>query len=386
MDDPMPEHKIIWLSGPAGAGKSAIAQTTLQCAETKGQLGASFFFSRDAKGRNKADRLFPTLSYQLTRNIPELAQSVDDIVRADPDLPIKSLKKQFMEFIDRPTRECNLNIAYPLIGIDGVDECDDEEEFLTTISDSVKSQVPLRFLISSRPDPRIRALFTKLNLYMGEIILETSPESLQDVSNYLSAGFADIRERHSHFLRDVPDPWPSDCDLGVLRAKSSGHFAYPAALLKFVGGNKHLNPIRQLDIILGRTPETKPVLRASQYLELDRLFHQVLSNHPNRSQLCQILMFFVVPGLAPFPRLLDDLLKLDRGTVMASLSSMHSLISVSESDSANHPSTFHHASFEDFLLDQSRSKCFYVDKQQSLKSVISACTDFLVKLINQASR
>lgn len=390
LDDPNPRHKIVWLHGPAGAGKSAIAQTTMKRARREGRLGASFFFSRGAAGRSSADRLFPTIAYQLTTNVPELAPSVEKVMNANIDLPMRDLETQFEQLIDRPARECNLTVPYPLVGIDGIDECDDEimqEKFLTIIGESVKSQSPLRFLISSRPEPRIRALFTiKLRDYTQNIILETSDESLDDVSRYLHVGFSDIAQRQSHFLRDIQQPWPSEHDLRVLRERSSGHFIYAATVLKFVGGNDYLNPIKQLNIILQQSPKLTAALRASPYPELDQLYHQVLSTHPNPSQLRQILVFFVTPKFTPFPDLLDDLLNFDRGTVIASLRCMHSLLKFSESDSRDKPSVFHHASFREFLLDSSRSRHFHIDGSNATKQTIKICIDSLDRWIQEASQ
>ncbi|KAJ6456849.1 hypothetical protein C8R45DRAFT_1033624 [Mycena sanguinolenta] len=40
------QHKILWLYGPAGAGKSAIMQTLSRKLEDAGRLGGSFFFKR----------------------------------------------------------------------------------------------------------------------------------------------------------------------------------------------------------------------------------------------------------------------------------------------------------------------------------------------------
>jgi len=206
MDDPDPEYKIIWLHGYEGAGKSAIAQTTMQRAGKKGCLGASFFFSRGAGGRGNADHLFPTISYQLARTFPDLAQPIDNILRGDPDLPHKSLDKQFDQLITRVLRDCNAEMNYPAIGIDGVDECDSElvqAKFLTIICNSVKSRLPLCFLISSRPEPRIKAVFQSFSSLTREITLETSDESLDDVLTFLNREFAEIRDRYSHFMRGV---------------------------------------------------------------------------------------------------------------------------------------------------------------------------------------
>ena len=42
---------FLWLYGPAGAGKSSIAQSISELCDEAGILDASFFFSRSAAGR-----------------------------------------------------------------------------------------------------------------------------------------------------------------------------------------------------------------------------------------------------------------------------------------------------------------------------------------------
>lgn len=390
-DDPNPKYRMIWIFGPAGAGKSAIAQSAMQQAEKKSCLGASFFFAHDAEGRGNADRLFPTISYQLAQNIPELHSQVEKIVRMRPDLPSKSLETQFRELIDLPVRKCNTTRPY-LVGIDGVDECGDDrmqEKFLTIIGESVKlesPQSPLRFIIFSRPEPRIQDVFKILNAYTQRFVLETSPESLDDILTYLRDEFADIRKRKSHFMRGILQPWPSESNLEELQKRSSGYFIYAKTVLRFVGeGENHLNPISQLNAIL--EPAMTPALRESPYPELDRLYLQVLYKHPNSNKplLSRILMFFVAPRFHCFPDLLDDLLNVDRGVVVGSLISMNSLINFTESDSLVKPSTFHHASFRDFLLDPSRSGEFYIDQITSAMYVTTACINCLIRWIGEAS-
>src|ERR1700761_5103941 len=56
---------IRWLYGPAGAGKSAIAQTFAQkCADDQTLVG-SFFFRRSDPTRNNSQRLFATIALQM---------------------------------------------------------------------------------------------------------------------------------------------------------------------------------------------------------------------------------------------------------------------------------------------------------------------------------
>ena len=56
---------VYWLNGLAGTGKSTIAQTIAERLFAEGQLGASFFCSRDFEDRSNLDLIFPTLAAQL---------------------------------------------------------------------------------------------------------------------------------------------------------------------------------------------------------------------------------------------------------------------------------------------------------------------------------
>ena len=67
---------FLWLYGPAGAGKSAIAQTIAELLEEAGFLAAAFFFSRNAVGRNDKAPLVATLVYQLVKSVPEIRAHV----------------------------------------------------------------------------------------------------------------------------------------------------------------------------------------------------------------------------------------------------------------------------------------------------------------------
>jgi len=62
---------IYWLNGLAGTGKSTIAQTIAERMFADGQLGGSFFCSRDFEGRRNLQLIFPTLAVQLARKYPK---------------------------------------------------------------------------------------------------------------------------------------------------------------------------------------------------------------------------------------------------------------------------------------------------------------------------
>ena len=90
---------FLWLYGPAGAGKSAIAQTIAELLEEAGLLAAAFFFSRNSPGRDDKTTLVATLIYpciyQLVTSIPEIRAHVLEAVKEDPALFSRSIEYRF---------------------------------------------------------------------------------------------------------------------------------------------------------------------------------------------------------------------------------------------------------------------------------------------------
>ncbi|KAF9473523.1 hypothetical protein BDN70DRAFT_843397, partial [Pholiota conissans] len=168
-----PEALIMWLYGPFGAGKSAILQTIAErCADTNSLL-ASFFFGRSDPTRNHIKPLIPTIACQIAITIPEIKPYVEGAIELDPFLLDKSLATQFQLLVVTPLQALvssgNLKPGSPrLIIIDGLDECEDpkmQSMALSVIADAFRSQnLPLRFLLASRPEHNIKHTFSSTTL------------------------------------------------------------------------------------------------------------------------------------------------------------------------------------------------------------------------------
>src|SRR5258708_15940847 len=166
---------ILWLYGPAGAGKSAIAQTIAELLEKAGLLAAAFFFSRNAAGRDDKTPLVATLVYQLVKSIPEIRAYVLEAVEQDPALFSCSTQAQIQALIVKPlnavasdeTLAPTLLSRPRLIILDGMDECrttSAQTHILNALSTAVKDlHIPLCFLIASRPEQDIRQAFNNPN-------------------------------------------------------------------------------------------------------------------------------------------------------------------------------------------------------------------------------
>ena len=155
---------FLWLYGPAGAGKSAIAQTIAELLEEAGLLAAAFFFSRNAPGRDDKTPLVATLVYQLVKSIPEIRAHVLEAVEGDPALFSCSIEAQIEVLIIKPLNAVASDkilalalLSRPrLIILDGMDECrttSAQTHILNALSTAVKRlHIPLCFIVTSRPE------------------------------------------------------------------------------------------------------------------------------------------------------------------------------------------------------------------------------------------
>jgi hypothetical protein len=349
--DDDPNSRVLWLYGPAGAGKSAIAQSFSQQLEEEGRLGASFFFKRGHPSRGNGKKLFATIAYQLAVLLPELSQAVEK----DPTIVDRSLSLQLRRLIIEP---CQRSLTHSLvIVIDGLDECEGtnvQQEILRSIGNAVQQSLPLHFFIASRPEPHIHDLFNGPCLEAVHHPKNVE-QSFDDVRHFMEDEFARIHREHRETMARVPLPWPSPGEIRNLVEKSSGYFIYASTVIKFID-DKDCRPTERLDLIIGialsQSPEDE-----SPYEALDQLYMQILcqTRPATRPRLVEILTV-ILSDLNLRVRHIEQLLELKPGDVRLVLRGLHSLLYISDNDRI----TFHHASFPDFLNKPTRSGPFYV--------------------------
>jgi hypothetical protein len=121
--------QLLWLSGPAGSGKTAIAGSVAESCNIGDILAASFFFSSYAPSPQRCSKryLVPTLVYQLLQHdgLEIMEEHVARAIQRDPAIFGKRLKEQFESLILKPLRRVNKQLSGEIpraIIIDGVDE------------------------------------------------------------------------------------------------------------------------------------------------------------------------------------------------------------------------------------------------------------------------
>ena len=372
---------FLWLYGPAGAGKSAIAQTIAELLEEAGLLAAAFFFSRNAAGRNDKTPLVATLVYQLIISIPEIRARVLEAVEEDPALFSRSIEAQIQALIVKPLNAvandetlASILLSRPrLIILDGLDECrttSAQTHILNALSTSVKRlRIPLFFLIASRPEQDIRQAFNDQNCLGSlsiSIALDDTYQPDDDIRVFLVSKFDEIKRKHPSRAH-LPMLWPSSEDIGWLVRKSSGQFIFASTVAKYVNSNRHWPPDR-LKIIFGQSE----LDQETPFAELDSLYRLILSSVADTEKLQDLLMFLV---LRPFSQLLggcqawqqttaliEKFLFYRPGEIDMILTDLHSIVHVPLPEDEFREPQFFHASLPDFLLDRSRSMDFFIDQ------------------------
>ncbi|KDR79921.1 hypothetical protein GALMADRAFT_1169741 [Galerina marginata CBS 339.88] len=368
---------IMWLHGPAGSGKSAIAQTVAEWAFKNKLLLTSYFFSRFDSTRNHERSLIATIAYQATTCLPGVRDLILAAIDTDPLIFTRSLDAQIQSLIFEPLRDLiacgyfNEPNSMRLVIIDGLDECGDRDDqlvILDAISTALKQyNLPIIFLIASRPEHDITHAFGLE--YLGEIStrlpLDDEYEPSSDIELFLRDKFMSITKTHP-FKAQIPSNWPAEEILEKVVLKSSGQFIYAATVVKFVRSTRH-RPMDRLDIVLG----LQPAARDLPFAELDALYHHIFSSVDALELILQIIALHLLEresrafGGSLTVQDIEEVLALSPGEIPILLCDLASVVMIDELfDGFRRVAylKFLHASLEDFFFDQSRSKSLYIDK------------------------
>jgi len=351
------QSPVFWLNGLAGTGKSTIAQTVSEQMFADGKLGASFFCSRDFEDRSDLHFIFPTLAFQLAYKFPKFRSVLVPFLRLNPDVAHESLYRQMEKLIVEPLRSADVSTT---IVIDALDECKDEEPssaILSVLARFVQQIPKVKFLITGRPEPRIRTGFR-----LPTLVEFTAVFVLHDVDPPLIDN--DIRLFLKHELSELAHRrqlgrWPSDESIDLLCGRAAGLFAYAVATIKFLDNSIRL-PKHQLNVIV-KLPECtahEGKTRFNLKTTLDSLYMSILQTafsegDPEVYSRVRSTIGAVVLVVNPLPPSgIAELVGLDPEEVILFLTWVQSLLILDED--SNQPVKPFHKSFPDFITDQSR--------------------------------
>lgn len=353
-----PGANILWFHGLAGSGKSTIATSVARDLSERQWLGGSFFFSRDAIVRSKADQLFSTISFHLASFDASFADRICDSVAADLDVGRSSLSNQFAELVQKPLASVQCFSRPVVFVLDALDECGSEKErkdLLTLIRNGL-ADLPdfVKFIISSRPDADIRALFKSMGAQVEFYDLGSLQGSDVDIDI-----LALIRSRMREIAQayELAEDWPGSEKCQALLQEAKGLFIWAFTACEFIDDDESDGPDEQLRVILNKSAAL-PTLD-ELYL---RVLRQALSSHASANRLAnlQIILGAIVAAMDPLtPCDLAALLDISGSTRLASgkavkdvVRKLHSVLIIPTAE--DEVLRIIHPSFVDFITDESR--------------------------------
>ena len=294
------------------------------------------------------------------------------------------------DLIVRPLKKFNISTV---IIIDALDECKDEEpaSAILSVLGQFVSEIPnVKFLVTGRPEPRIREGFCLPLLADATdvfVLHEVEPNQVEnDIRLLFRHEFSELVRR-----RRGPDGWPTEEQLDLICKRAGGLFVYAVATIKFID-KRNTHPPIQLDLLL-QSPENsgregKVKLKANT--TLDSLYASILQevfgdddDPDNDSKIRSVLGTMILAANPLSPSSIARLLGFVVEEVSLLLSSAQSLLILQED--TNCPVRPFHKSFPDFVLDADRctNQRFYLSPPHHHSQLLINCLDLMGRTLEK---
>jgi len=353
--------RVLWLSGTAGKGKSAIAHTIANWSKEAGCLGSCFCFDRTRVADHRHEKIFTTIARDLADCNPAIRRALASAVRDNNELRhTADITKQWRELVIEPIRVTSTVVTAPvLIAIDALDESgnDSSREQILRLLTTQLTELPgnFRVVITSRPLEDIhKSLHTASHvrhLSMDDI----PPESTtRDIQRYVSdkLGILGNVFNDGHFR--------------AIAQKSDGLFEWARLACEYIKRANKVGrgPMRRFEAVVDGTSAKGTHLLDEMY---QRLLAEIMPHEDDEEAIpmFQSVMGQILASHEPLTKAALTSMRLHFPRVDRSyevddvIGPMGSLITgTADSQTPIRPL---HASFYDFLTDTARSDKFFID-------------------------
>ncbi|CCM06117.1 uncharacterized protein FIBRA_08366 [Fibroporia radiculosa] len=363
-------EQVMWLSGMAGKGKSAIAHTIASWAEASGVLGSCFCFDRTREGGHLYQKIFTTIARDLADHDPLVRRALADVIRDSNELRHTSdMQRQWDKLVVGPTRAASKVVGSPvLIVIDALDESggwEIRQDFLRTLTGRRDKPSPpttelppnVRILVTSRPLPDIQDALKGIPHIRYRSLDDVPQESSErDVECYI----ADKLKSRMTF---------QGVHFRVLAQKSDGVFEWARLACSYIMDDSSMGPdaTGRFNSLVTRGWATDADLLDDMYtlvlqvaMQKNRrrsaisLFRSVMGQIISSSEPLSMVTLSAIRQQYPS----EDTIQVE--PIIRSLSAL--LTSTLENVAPVRPL---HASFYDFLMDETRSGEFHVETSEA---------------------
>jgi hypothetical protein len=352
--------RVFLLSDVAGSGKTTVASHMAKEWLERGLLLSQYYFSSD-DDETKNTRL---LCGQMARDIIQLHPSSQEILSATFSDVVSitnwKLSRQFHLVVTETLRQIRKDTSpdtdhSPMILIfDALDQCADRHDFVTVLLSELAFLPFVKILLTTRPDPTIDVLLRESDLVGG-----------LDVSLYIPEdpnGYKDIEVYMEQLL---PNTVPKDQRQQLIK-RTGGLFVFAATACQ---------QLRQVWIDDSTFPELMNVVPGDLSLLYINILKQALPNNVAIRYMKAVLGVIIVArrrvSIATIERFLPDNDKV--GLLVDHLGS------VMKDGTPYRPIHLLHATFKEFISDQTRADKYYIPTVEANLKVAIRCLEILLE-------
>lgn len=286
------QSDVLWLHGPAGAGKTTLAHTIHDYAKklnvTCATIGFSVVDTVQLRGTTYMDptlHLLVTIAYGLASVHKGYGKWVTRTLATSRSLLKQDPHAQLEKLLITPFFNRNIKQKF-LIIVDGLDACEPNHESIVNLivgTAKAPNPPPLIWVLCTRQEPSMFSSF-----HTGERSCWTEELSRHrlglrhDIEVYLRHGFETILHKN----------WPSQEYVDGIVAAAGGSFAYVTSILDFIKdppGHPDMKVWVVPDNIDAQDPTS--LLLHTELTSLTPMYTEILSRLP-RDLLLETLQFF----------------------------------------------------------------------------------------------
>ncbi|KAF8669630.1 NACHT domain [Rhizoctonia solani] len=254
---------ICWLNGMAGTGKTTVAYTFAKTLKARKVLGASFFCTRTSGECRDVGQIIPTIAYQLADYSPSFRSALVSSLEKNRNISSCTASSQCEQLLREPLLA--VKSAMPegvVVVVDALDECTSPKGagMILDILFQVAADLPLKFFVTSRPEPDIRQRMQRQSDHMRSVCV------LHEIEASLVR--ADIR---LYLREELVEGGVSESDLNRLTELSGTLFIYAATVIRYIREAGMMVDQDRLDAILSSSSDS-----VYQHAEVDSLYTTIL--------------------------------------------------------------------------------------------------------------
>ena len=330
-------HRVFWVVGEPGVGKSAIAAKSSQL--LRHLVGAHHFCSHDDGWRSEIRGIASSIAFQLGEHLPGyhawlMRQDLAALLSGDPERLLDAL------LVDGPAESGPASASPWLVVVDALDEATRDgsnpvAQFIGRRAARHALPPGLKFLVTSRAAPAVMRPMSSIRPWRIE---SAAPDNLSDIRRYLS----------TQVSNGLP---PADIDR--IAEHSGGLFLYVHAALE--------------SLRAGGAPTALP-RGLGEWLRQD-LARRFADAFELYDTLARPLLEVVGAALAPIPKgLLAAVYGVDGPIFQQALDRLSDVLEVVDQEVR-----FRHLAFKELLADGESSGEYVLDIDRGRERLIEAC-------------